>query len=92
MSFPELSDVTKIMALVPVVESRALSREDYLERLCDVLRLIDIPARPFAGGIEFEGGLQQENQPLANAIANLVERRFANQQGSAAPRSGAQHL
>lgn len=70
------SEVEKLLALMPVKEAGALSEDEQLERRVALFNLFDIGAAPRDGGIEYEPGVDIQDQPLLAALEALFERRF----------------
>jgi hypothetical protein len=69
-------EIGRITDGIPVRVSTTLAVEEYAQRASEILRLFDIPAAPLRGGIEFDPGVEPDDQALVWAVTNLVSRRF----------------
>jgi hypothetical protein len=69
-------EIGRIADRIPVRISTTMVVEEYAQRASEILRLFDIPAAPLRGGIEFDPGVEPDDQALVWAVTNLVSRRF----------------
>jgi hypothetical protein len=77
MSEPAGAEVARILDAIPVRASRQMTVTEYQFRVAEVLRLFDIEAVGDETGVYYGGeGVEQEDQPLVEAIRILLARRF----------------
>ena len=75
------SEVEKLLALIPVQEAGALSNEELIDRRVTVYNAFGIGATAVDGGIEYEPGVEVQDQPLLAALDALFDRRFTSTPG-----------
>jgi hypothetical protein len=69
--------IARVANLIPVRVSAQRSVAAYTDRVCEILRLLDIDATPHRGGIAFGGeGVPIEDQALLYTVTHLAARRF----------------
>jgi len=76
MSIQEPEDVARIMALIPVEPRPALSRQEFTNRVEQLVKLFGVEAISDGKGVWYVGGLDPRDDALVHALSNLLERRF----------------